>query len=90
MLINLRRTHGRGCRRRDHCCERSKREGRAFTSCLHPFAGRATKRYLNESFSLGFEDSFALYMKLQGEVFAGADFAEAKAAFAAKRDPVWK
>jgi enoyl-CoA hydratase/carnithine racemase len=53
-------------------------------------AGRATKRYLNESFALGFDESFALYMKLQDEVFAGADFAEAKAAFAAKRTPVWK
>lgn len=53
-------------------------------------AGRATKRYLNASFAMGFEESFALYMKLQGEVFAGADFAEAKAAFAAKRAPVWR
>ena len=53
-------------------------------------AGRATKRYLNQSFDLGFDDSFALYMKLQGEVFAGADFAEAKAAFAAKRAPAWR
>ena len=53
-------------------------------------AGRATKRYLNESVSLGFEESFALYMELQRAVFAGADFAEAKRAFAAKRDPVWR
>jgi enoyl-CoA hydratase/carnithine racemase len=53
-------------------------------------AGRATKRYLNESFALGFDDSFALYMKLQGGVFAGTDFAEAKAAFAAGRAPVWR
>jgi hypothetical protein len=29
-------------------------------------------------------------MKLQGEVFAGADFAEAKAAFAAGRPPAWR
>lgn len=53
-------------------------------------AGRATKRYLNGSFDLGFDDAFALYMELQGEVFAGADFAEAKAAFAAGRPPVWR
>jgi len=53
-------------------------------------AGRATKRYLNQSFDLGFDESFALYMKLQGEVFAGADFAEAKAAFGENRAPVWK
>jgi enoyl-CoA hydratase/carnithine racemase len=53
-------------------------------------AGRATKRYLNESFDMGFDDSFALYMSLQEEVFAGPDFAEAKAAFREKRPPVWK
>jgi enoyl-CoA hydratase/carnithine racemase len=53
-------------------------------------AGRATKRYLNQSFDLGFGESFSLYMRLQKEVFAGADFAEAKAAFAAKRTPVWR
>lgn len=53
-------------------------------------AGRATKRYLNQSFDLGFGESFSLYMRLQKEVFAGADFAEAKAAFAAKRAPVWR
>jgi enoyl-CoA hydratase/carnithine racemase len=53
-------------------------------------AGRATKRYLNASADLGFDDAFALYMDLQRKVFAGADFAEAKAAFAAKRTPVWR
>lgn len=53
-------------------------------------AGRATKRYLNASTDLGFDDAFALYMDLQRKVFAGADFAEAKAAFAAKRAPVWR
>jgi enoyl-CoA hydratase/carnithine racemase len=53
-------------------------------------AGRATKRYLNQSFDLGFGEAFSLYMRLQKEVFAGADFAEAKAAFAAKRAPVWR
>ncbi|MGH7002354.1 MAG: enoyl-CoA hydratase/isomerase family protein [Alphaproteobacteria bacterium] len=53
-------------------------------------AGRATKRYLNASYDLGFDESFALYMELQRQVFAGADFAEAKAAFTAKRTPVWR
>lgn len=52
--------------------------------------GRAAKRYLNQSFGLGFDDAFGLYMKLQREVFAGRDFAEAKAAFAAKRKPIWQ
>ncbi len=53
-------------------------------------AGRATKRYLNHSFGLGFDDAFARYMELQRMVFAGPDFAEAKAAFAAKRRPEWR
>jgi len=53
-------------------------------------AGRATKRYLNQSFDLGFGDAYGLYMRLQHEVFAGEDFAEAKKAFAEKRAPVWK
>jgi enoyl-CoA hydratase/carnithine racemase len=52
-------------------------------------AGRATKRYMNASFELGFAESFSLYMRLQAEVFAGADFAEAKRAFAEGRKPVW-
>lgn len=53
-------------------------------------AGRAVKRYLNASFDLDFAQSFDLYMKLQREVFAGPDFAEAKRAFAEKRQPVWR
>jgi enoyl-CoA hydratase/carnithine racemase len=53
-------------------------------------ASRAAKRYLNQSYDLGFEDAFELYMELQREVFAGRDFAEAKAAFAAKRKPAWQ
>jgi enoyl-CoA hydratase/carnithine racemase len=53
-------------------------------------AGRATKRYLNQSCDLGFDDAFALYMDLQRKVFAGSDFAEAKAAFASKRTPAWR
>ena len=39
-------------------------------------AGRATKRYLNASYELGFDQSFDLYMELQRQVFAGSDFAE--------------
>ena len=53
-------------------------------------AGRATKQYMNASFALGFDESFRLYLELQAKVFAGADFAEAKRAFAEKREPVWR
>src|SRR5687767_7295234 len=37
-------------------------------------AARASKRYLNRVFDLGFEAAFGLYMRLQRDVFAGRDF----------------